>query len=444
MGSNPQGTVVSNGRSYAAFARMFGSAITSQALLSAASLVIGLILIRRTTDLQYGSYILASGALILLSSLQNAFFNPALATRVARLDEAGRRDLIGGLYRAQRRLAAVFCGLAIASTGVLWYGGLLDHRTGPLVLATVAAAGAVLNRDYFRMVLLARGRAWDVLRGDVLHVLLLVTGILAATFSPTPASGALIAVSLAALASGLLLVRILRRVDPWDRRGAPAILRAIAPLAVWSTAGAAIHWTFSQGYAWLVAGTLDLTAVASIAATRLTMMPVNLLSSGIGLLMLPLVSRWVHDHGTPLALRRLLTLSLGLAVASLCYLAAVWFARDWIFTSVLHKIFAQRDPLLALWAVIFLVTVVRDQLIHLAAARGLFRPLTWLAVASAGLSLTVSYWGMLRFGAPGALVGLLVGEMVNLGGIVILSVRNPRHPLWTPAFAGAPSQGAAP
>ena len=64
-----------------AFARLLGSAVVSQALLSAASLVIGLVLIRRTSDLQYGYFILASNAILLLASLQNAFFGPALAAR---------------------------------------------------------------------------------------------------------------------------------------------------------------------------------------------------------------------------------------------------------------------------------------------------------------------------------------------------------------------------
>ncbi|MEO8445219.1 MAG: capsular biosynthesis protein [Gammaproteobacteria bacterium] len=424
-------------RDYFAFARLFGSAITSQALLSATSLAIGLMLVRRTTDLQYGYFILASGALILLASLQRAFFNPALATRSARLDDAGRRALIGGLYRGQRRVAAVLCGAAGAGAAALWFLGRLDSRTGPVVLVTVAAAGAVLNREYFRMVLLERRRAWDVLRADVVQGVLLVGGVFLATLLAAPAAGAMVATGVAALVSGLYLARILRQADPWDTRGEPGILRAIAPLAAWSTAGAAIHWTFSQGYAWLVAGTLDVTAVAAIAATRLTVMPVNLLSSGIGMLMLPLVARWLHDHGPQPVLRRLLALSLALAAASVCYLAAVWLARDWIFGSLLHKQFAQRDALLALWSVIFLVTVIRDQLIHFVAARGLFRPLTWLALASATLSLTISYWTMPRVGPAGALVGLLLGELVNLGGIMILSYRESRHG-FTPLHLAVP------
>ena len=42
---------------------------------------------------------------------------------------------------------------------------------------------------------------------------------------------------------------------------------------------------------------LDVAAVAAFAATRLLVMPINLLSSGIGTLMLPLASGWMNAHG---------------------------------------------------------------------------------------------------------------------------------------------------
>ena len=43
------------------------------------------------------------------------------------------------------------------------------------------------------------------------------------------------------------------------------LLRQIAPGAMWATAGAATHWLFSQSYSYIVAMTLDVTAVAAIA-----------------------------------------------------------------------------------------------------------------------------------------------------------------------------------
>lgn len=406
-----------------ALARLLSSAVGSQSLLSAASLVIGLILIRNTTDVQYGYYILASSAILLLVSLQNAFFNPPLAIRINRLDRLGRGDLVGGLYRVQRRLVPALAVIATVIAFGLWHVQVLDADTGPLVFAATAAALTILHREYFRMVLFAHRRPQDVLRTDLLYVVLMVAGVFAATFTPMPAVTAVLALSLAAVVSAILLSRALHRHEPWNPGGTPGILREIAPLAGWSVAGASIHWAFSQGYIYLVAGTLDIAAVAAIAATRLLLMPVNLMSTGIGTLMLPLASGWLHRHGAPLLRRRLYLFALGLAVATLCYFAILWLLRDWIFDVILKKQFAQRDELLILWGAIFLAMVVRGQLIYLLAAQERFRALTLLTLVCAVLSLTASYWGMLRFGVAGALMGLLIGELINVAGIVMLSFR---------------------
>ena len=422
-------------RRHFAFARLLSSAVISQTLISAASFSIGLILIRHTTDLQYGYFILASSAIILLVSLQNAFFNPALVTRMTLLDRPERGDLVGGLYREQRRLRVMLGGVAALVTGVLWYTHVLDANTGPLVFATIIAAFAILNREYFRMVLLAHRRPQDVLRTDTFYVVVMVSGVFLATFTSAVAVTAVLVLGLAAVVSGIFLSKSLHRYEPWNTQGAPHILTEIATLAAWSTAGAAIHWSFSQGYTYLVAGTLDVTAVAAIAATRLLVMPVNLLSSGIGTLMLPLASSWLNKHGAALVWRRLMLFGLGMACVALCYFATLWFLRDWIFDVLLKKQFAQRDELLILWSLAFLVMVVRDQLIYLLVVRGRFRFLTSLALVTALLSLTISYLGMLRFGTMGALLGMLAGEIINVTGIVLLSFREAGRTVPAPSEA---------
>ena len=374
-------------RRHFAFARLLSSAVVIQALLSAASFVIGLILIRSTTDVQYGYFILASNAILLLASLQNAFCSPVLAIRINRLDRHGRGELVGGLYREQRRILPAAGALAIVVALGLWALQVLNADTGLLMLATVAATLAILYREYFRIVLFAFRRPHDVLRTDLFYIVLMVAGVWVATLTPAPAVTAVLTLGLAAVASGMLLSRTLHRDEPWSTGSPRGLLREIAPLAAWTTAGAAIHWTFSQGYIYLVAGTLDVAAVAALAATRLLLMPINLLSTGIGSLMLPLSSGWLHRHGAALLWRRLCLMAAGMAAATLAYFILLWFARDWIFAVVFRKQFAQRDELLLLWGAVLLVMVLRAQLAYLLAAQGRFRALTLLTLVSAVTSL---------------------------------------------------------
>jgi O-antigen/teichoic acid export membrane protein len=403
-----------------ALARVVSGAVLSQALLSAASLGVGLVLLRGVADDQYGLYILASGAILLLSSLQNAFLNPPLALRNASLATPQLGRFIAGLHAGQQRLLVALAGAALLLALVLWSTGLVQAMHVLLGLTTVAAGLVFLHREFFRMALFARRQSGAVLGFDLVYAIVLVGGAVAACFTPLPAFVAIAGLAVAALLSGIGLSRRYRSQEPWSTQPQPGLLADIAPLALWSTAGAAVHWLFSQGYLYLVAGLLDLQAVAAIAATRLVLMPVNLLSTGLGSLMMPLAATWLARHGERVLLQRLLMGAAALGGCALAYAGALWLLRDAVFDGVLHKQVADRDALLALWALVVTVMVVRDQLAYFIAATGRFQPLTLLTLGCAVVSLATSYVSMPLWGARGALVGLLVGEVLSVAGIATL------------------------
>ena len=101
--------------------------------------------------------------------------------------------------------------------------------------------------------------------------------------------------------------------------------------------------------------------------------------------------------------------------------------RYWIFTVLLKKSFTHRDPLLLLWSAVFLVTLCRDQLATLPAARARFRDMTLMTGASAVVWLVTSYWAMLHYGPAGAVMGILAGEFLNICGIVALIFQETRE-----------------
>lgn len=410
---------------------MFGGAIAVQAVLSATNLIVGLILIRRAPDAQYGYYVLALNVITLLTALQNSFVQSQMVDRMTGATAPMRADLIGGLYRSQRRQWPILGAASCVGILICWSIGLLQSAPAIVALVAVIAALASLYREFFRMVLLAYRRPDNVLRADLAFAIILILGATIATLTPKPAAVVILFFALAALTGALICSLSLWRFAPWNIDGAPGILKAILPFAVWTTSGCAIHWVFSQGYNFLVAGTLGVTAVAAVAATRTLIMPVNLLSTGIGTLMLPTVSNWLQAHDPRLVLNRQLLIAGALAAVAACYFTGVWIFRDWIFTNVLNKTLAQRDLLLLLWFAVGILMLLRDQLVYLLLSRSRVRALTILTLASALVSLATSYLSMRQIGAPGALVGVLVGELVNVSGLIILSIgesrRSPRH-----------------
>jgi O-antigen/teichoic acid export membrane protein len=404
-----------------AFAGMFANAVVAQALLSIGNFVVSLILLRFGSDIQFGFYVLALNGLLLLTSIQSSFVGPAMVLQLTRLDASDRSDLIGGLYNGQRRLLPPLACLCSAIIGVLWLFNVLDAFEAVLMLVAVGAAWATLYRQFFRMVLNGYRNSEAVLRGDAVYVTAQIAGAAIAVFTSIPAVVTLAFLCAGATAGGFLNSRLLWKHERWSINAAPDVWRNIARVGAWTAAGSIAHWSFSQGYNYLIVGTLNVAAVAAAGSTRMLMMPVNLLSTGIGTMMLATASTWLLEHGTRSTYRRVMLGAAAVAGAALLYLSILWLTRDFIFTNLLHKDFAQRDMLLILWSAASLTMVVRDQLVNFLLARARYRSLTVLTMGCAVVSLAVSYVSMLRIGVAGAPVGVLVGEIANVAGLVAMS-----------------------
>ena len=401
------------------FFRIFGSAIGSQAMLSAASLAVNLLLIRRTSGEQYGSYILIANGFLLLNSLQSAFFVPTLIMRMTPLDFTARNAFVHSLHHEQEKiLKFLFIPVAL-SIVALGLTNVISAGIATLLMAANIAAPAVMTREYFRSASLVQKRAPDVARTDAVYAALLVGGAALATLTPIPSASAVISMALAAGITAWLIMRAVWPLQRQSRAHETGQLRRMAVVGAWSAAGAGIHWSFSQGYSYVVAATLDVTAVAAIAGTRMLLMPINLMSTGVSSIMLPLVAEWLQHRPAPQVFRRLLLIASGIAGAAACYLLVMWLARDWIYAHVLKKEFVQRDRLLLLWSATSLLMVLRDQTVYILVARGLLKRLSLMTFCSAILSLGLGYWGMRHYGVAGALFGVLCGEASNVTGVVV-------------------------
>jgi len=124
---------------------------------------------------------------------------------------------------------------------------------------------------------------------------------------------------------------------------------------------------------------------------------------------------------------RLFGFACALAALSACYLTVMWLARDWIFGQVLKKAFVDRDLLLGIWSLVSLVTIFRDQMLQLLITRARFRLTSMVTLFSAIVCFVISFEAMRRVGVIGALLGLLAGEVLNVTGIIVFSIREARR-----------------
>lgn len=422
-----------------AFARIFGGAVISQGLLSVINLLIGLILIRRAPQAQYGYYVLIAAGVSLLVQLQNPLFAPLLTSRVNIAGAEERKNYLGGLLREERRLLAIVGAAALLVGCLVWLGGGVPPQTALILLAGMVAAVGTLFREFLRMILVTYRRPYDVLRADVVYAILFVGGVFLATLSGTPAALSALAMAVAAAVGGVLLSRALWRHDPWNTPGTPGVLGKSVALGLWAATGAVIHSVFNQGYTYIVALRLDVTAVAAIAATRLLLSPLGVFSLGISSLMFSTSTIWLKHHGPRGLLRRVLLFALCLSCVAIAYIAVMWSVRDWIFLHVLKRDYPQRDLLLGIWSLVFFCTVIRDQIIYLLLARGHFKRLAGLTLFCAVLGLTVTFMAIGPFGAAGGLLGLLAGEIAHVVGVMVLTVREMRAEVASPKDLPVPS-----
>lgn len=409
--------------------KLFSGAVAGQAMLSAANFIAGLLLIRHTTDLDYGHYVLATSALLLMTGLQGAAINGPLTVIASRYEPGQRLQMVGAYHGMLQRWWLVGGLVLLTAIVPLFLGQFINTEEALVLVAVVLAVWAGLKRDYVRSSLLMYTQSPAVLRADMVFVLLMLAGVALAAYLTTPAAPwAIAGLAAASLAGALHAERSFGRLCGWVKAQGRADFRLLWRLGVWAASGCLLSWTFSQGYGFVVAAKLDVAAVAALAATRLLLMPVNLLTAGIKQLLLPMAVGWLRDHGMSALLRRLAAFIAITVVLSLIYCGLLWVLRDWLVPLLLGKSIPGFDVLLLLWSGIFVLALVRDLAMTALMAREQFQVLTWLALACAVLALGIAWWGMQVYGAEGALIGLLSGEALNLLGVLVLVVLNARSP----------------
>ena len=95
--------------------------------------------------------------------------------------------------------------------------------------------------------------------------------------------------------------------------------------------------------------------------------------------------------------------------------------------SVLNKHFEGSDSLIIYWSIAFTLVVLRDQMIHLPMSRGKFKAMTAMTAVSASVAIAGSYFAMQDLGAPGAVIGIICGEVIQVLGIYAIAYRETRQ-----------------
>lgn len=410
--------------------KLFSTAVICQVLLSLTNFIVGLLLIRYTHDADYGLFVLAQATIALATTAQGAWVSGPLSVLAAKRDPLPRRDMIGAVSESLKRVTRL---LAVPLLLAAPAGAAVGAWSWPMALVamlTVVAGWFTLRREFYRGLLQLYARPGTMLRADLLAMASLIAIAALAAFGPLDAAmvavgGLIVSSWLGSTASHVALGR-----DPgWTDDGEAArYWQQMRPLALWSTAGALIYWTFSQSYNYVLAARVDLAAVADVNAARLLLMPAIVITVGIRGVLFPMAARWLVEIGMERLLKRLLVIFVAVAILQGIYFLMLWLGRDFVTGTILNKVIRDREQLLLLWGGIALIGLVREIAQMAIMAMEQFKALAAFTAASAALSLAVMWFGLDVYGPPAALIGQIAGELVGLAGIFWLIRRARRLP----------------
>jgi O-antigen/teichoic acid export membrane protein len=401
--------------------RQFSTTVVDQVVLSGANFIVGLLLIRMTSDADYGMFVLVQSAITLLISGQMAWLSSPLAVLAPVKAPAVRRLMVGAVESSQRRFLRRAAAAALVVPVVGYFVHFWTGLESLVVALGIAACWTALRREYLRGALLIYARPHAMLLADLVNVAVLLAGALIAVYGPKPAVVWAVAALVASALAGETAARRSLAKDPGLATGdASPFWKEMRPLAVWATVGAMTYWIYNQSYNYVLASRIDLTAVADVNAARLLLMPTIVLTVGVKTLLVPTAATWLAESSVGRLIRRLLLFATGIAVIDVVYCLVLWVFRDLLSHDLMHKTIANRDLLLLLWAALSLIALYRDLLQTGLFALRKFRSLAGVTAVSAAASLTIMWLGIKTWGPAAALIGQVAGETINLGGVVML------------------------
>ncbi len=410
--------------------RPFGFAIFDQVVLSLTNFLVGFVLIRYATDHDYALYVLVQSTLLLVVSLQNSYLSGPVAILTPKLPADERWQTIGSVKRVQRRLLRAAAVPLVLLPLLGYVSGILGGLLASVMEGAIFAIWAALRREYLRSVLLMYFRPHTLLGADTVYAVTLLAGVSAAILIGRDiVVGATCALVIAGWAGAAAAHRSLANGPGWQENRAVSIWPEIRGLGFWAVVGSTIWWVLGQSYSYLLATRLDLTAVADVNATRLLLMPAIALAIGVGSLLSPTAASWYAQIGIHRLVRRLLMFLLVVGLLEVTYFFTVWMGREWLVVGILHKHIHDRDRLLILWVAFALIGLCRDVLQCALVALGRYKSLAWQVGVSAAVSVVLMWYGVGWWGAPGVLIGMIVGELINLAGIIVLLRRCMRRAL---------------
>lgn len=395
--------------------RAIALSIIDQALLSAFSLGLSLLLIARVSPSEFGAFSYVLAVLIILSSLRNALVAAPLGVSVPGRPAREQEETLAILLKVDHALRIALLPVAALMIAVA--------NTDPLhLLSALALCFVWLWRETQRDLAFTLRLAERALMLDAVSVGTSIVAILI-LWRVLPPVPAVLAGLAAGNALGIALAGQRHALLPFAE--ALAGYRRFWHDGRWGLFGTVTTEAQYRGYVFAVQGFRGADALGAVQAGRALMGPLPLLASAWARVARPEMTIALVENRVADARRTLLLGVAGVLVLSLLYLLVLYFAWALVET----HLFKGRYPEIAMLTLVWgLTTLISTSDVcfsaYLQAARQ-FRPLAFASLAAALVSgsalLVIATTGPVTY-TVGAVA---LGEIVSLAWVLVLIARAP-------------------
>lgn len=334
---------------------MVSASIIDQAILSAANVGIGFILIWLSRPSEYGTYVLAFGGLVTLQAIQSSLLTGPMTVFASAKKSHDLRSYSGTAIRFQAVLCVMIASLVISAAAIAgWMGA---PRSMQLALWAMAAASPTIQlQEFFRRLLMARLMMARVLTNDLLHVSLRILCIAAVVVFYQDMSSGLKAwhvfvayLTASVVASGYGLIQT-RRLIGRPRQPIHTVVRQHWDFGKWLLLSAAVTLVYGQGIYFYLAGVGGEEAVARLEGPRLIVAPCMLLILAWGNIVGPMAARRYAESGMRSVVTFIARWSTPLILGVLVYATLISMTVDHVLPTLLGKAYAQEGGVVIAWA----------------------------------------------------------------------------------------------
>ncbi|WP_137388130.1 hypothetical protein [Rhodoligotrophos defluvii] len=351
--------------------------LVDQAMLSGFSLALNLLLLAHVSAAQFGLFTYALTLLLILTSLHNALIATPIGVGLPGRPEGEQQQTLGVLLTADHLLRLILlplvAGLCALTSGDMTYG-----------LAAAALCMTGLWRETQRAVAFTLMRPHRALVIDAAMVGLSAAAIAVLWTMLEPVKAMLLGTA-AGNAAAVVLAATSQRLAPLGK--ALAAYRSTWRESRWTLTGAATTEAQYRGYVFMVEGLRGADVLGEVQAGRVLMGPMSLLASAWGRIARPTMTRAIVEGDAGRARRVLFVGTAGVLALSLVYVGILAAAWPWIEPALFRGRHPQIAMLTAAWGFTTVLSLAQICLGYYLQAARLFRPLAFVSVGAAAVSL---------------------------------------------------------